>query len=79
MRGETAVVIVAHGGTQMAVLDRFAERNAGEPEDRLPDYYGWQLPCACGYVLDAAFPGKAGQERPSQLRLRVLGTCSLAE
>ena len=79
MRGETAVVIVAHGGTQMAVLDRFAKRAAGEPEDKLPDYYGWQLPCACGYILEAAFPEEAGQERLPQLSLHVQGTCSFTE
>ena len=79
MRGETSVVIVAHGGTQMAVLDRYAERNAGEPEDKLPDYYGWQLPCACGYILEAAFPEEAGQERLPQPSLHVLGTCSFTE
>ena len=39
-------VIVAHGGTQMAVLERFAVEKK--------DYYSWQLPCGHGYRLDAA-------------------------
>lgn len=40
------LVIVAHGGTQMAVLEAFAD----EPRD----YYTWQRPCGHGYRLDAA-------------------------
>lgn len=39
-------VIVAHGGTQMALLEQFAT----EPRD----YYAWQLPCGHGYLLDAS-------------------------
>lgn len=39
-------VIVAHGGTQMALLAQFA----AEPRD----YYVWQLPCGHGYLLDAS-------------------------
>lgn len=39
-------VIVAHGGTQMSVLEAYAT------EQR--DYYAWQLPCGHGYRLDAA-------------------------
>ena len=43
--GEERLVILAHGGTQMAALERFA----------LPrrDYYAWCGPNAGGYVLDA--------------------------
>lgn len=37
-------VIVAHGGTQMALLEQFGE------EQR--DYYEWQLPCGYGYELE---------------------------
>lgn len=40
------VVIVAHGGTQMAVLERW-----GAPRQ---DYYRWQTPCGSGWELDAA-------------------------
>jgi alpha-ribazole phosphatase len=43
-REEDALVIVAHGGTQMAVMERYA----------LPhkDYYRWCGPNAGGYVLE---------------------------
>ena len=43
--GEELLVILAHGGTQMAALERYA----------LPhkDYYEWCGPNAGGYVLDA--------------------------
>lgn len=39
-------VIVAHGGTQMALLEQFATESR--------DYYDWQLPCGHGYILDAS-------------------------
>lgn len=41
--GEDPLVIVAHGGVQMAVMERFA----------LPEreYFDWKAPCAGGYVL----------------------------
>ena len=44
-RGDERLVIVAHGGTQMAALESFA----------LPhrDYYEWCGPNAGGFVLDA--------------------------
>ena len=44
--GEELLVILAHGGTQMAALERYA----------LPhkDYYEWCGPNAGGFVLDAA-------------------------
>ena len=44
--GEERLVILAHGGTQMAALERYA----------LPhkDYYEWCGPNAGGFVLDAA-------------------------
>ena len=44
--GEELLVILAHGGTQMAAMERYA----------LPrrDYYAWCGPNAGGYVLDAA-------------------------
>ena len=44
-RGEEQLVILAHGGTQMAAMERFA----------LPreDYYHWCAPNAGGYLLDA--------------------------
>ena len=44
--GEKNLVIVAHGGTQMAVMERYA----------LPrrDYFDWLGPYGGGYVLDAS-------------------------
>lgn len=43
--GKRSLVIVAHGGTQMAVMDRFARPHR--------DYYSWRAPNAGGYVLSA--------------------------
>ena len=44
--GEPQLVIVAHGGTQMAALERFAVPHK--------NYYSWCAPAAGGFVLDAA-------------------------
>ena len=44
-RGEELLVIMAHGGTQMAVMERYALPRAG--------YYHWCGPNAGGYVLEA--------------------------
>lgn len=59
VQGQTQLVIVAHGGTQMAVMERFA----------LPrcDYYHWCAPNGGGYLLDAA-------EWQKRRLLRLLGT-----
>lgn len=57
-------VIVAHGGTQMAVLERFA---VGKK-----DYYSWQLPCGHGYRLDAA-------QWQTERKLEVLGQTDYTE
>lgn len=45
-RSWSRLVVVAHGGTQMAVLERYA----------LPrkDYFQWHAPTGGGFVLDAA-------------------------
>mgnify|MGYP000766765985 CR=1 FL=1 len=43
--GEERLVILAHGGTQMAAMERYALPHA--------DYYHWCAPNAGGYVLDA--------------------------
>jgi len=43
---EGPLVIVAHGGTQMAVLERFAIPRK--------DYFSWLGPLGGGFVLDAA-------------------------
>ena len=63
-RGEALLVIVAHGGTQMAALSRFV----------LPhrDYYEWNAPNAGGFVLDAS------QWRARRV-LRVVKTVCYAE
>lgn len=57
--GEDPLVIVAHGGTQMAVMERLA----------LPrrDYFSWNGPLGGGFVLD-------GSCRQGELVLRLLGT-----
>lgn len=38
------LVIVAHGGVQMAVMERFALPERG--------YFDWNVPCGGGYVLE---------------------------
>lgn len=38
------LVIVAHGGVQMAILERYAKPHR--------DYFGWAAPCGGGFVLD---------------------------
>lgn len=38
------LVIVAHGGVQMAILERYAKPSR--------DYFHWQAPCGGGFVLD---------------------------
>ena len=42
---EEQLVLVVHGGTQMAVMEAFA----------IPSrpYFSWGLPCGQGYVLEA--------------------------
>ena len=60
--GRESLVIVAHGGTQMAVLERFGEEKK--------DYWKWMLPGGHGYVLEAADTG--------ELLLRVKEICSYA-
>ena len=47
--GEEELVIVAHGGTQMAILERW-----GSPART---YYRWQTACGHGWLLEAAWPG----------------------
>lgn len=41
---DSPVVIVAHGGVQMAVMERFALPERG--------YFDWSAPCGGGYVLE---------------------------
>lgn len=56
-KGLAAVTFVAHGGTQMAVMERYSH------EDR--PYWQWQLPSGHGYLLET----KNWAEEP---RLRVI-------
>ena len=63
-RGAKRLVIVAHGGTQMAALSRFAEPHR--------DYYDWNAPLAGGFVLDAA-------QWPERRVLRVVKTVCYME
>lgn len=42
--GSSPLVIVAHGGVQMAVMERFALPERG--------YFDWSAPCGGGYVLE---------------------------
>lgn len=63
-RGEALLVIVAHGGTQMAALSRFAEPHR--------DYYDWNAPNGGGFVLDAA-------DWQARRTLRVVKTVCYAE
>lgn len=51
--GEDEVVIVAHGGTQMAALERW-----GRPAR---EYWRWQTSCGCGWLLD--WDGARGELR----------------
>ena len=44
--GAERLVIVAHGGVQMAALERFALPRRG--------YFDWRAPCGGGFLLDAA-------------------------
>lgn len=46
LRGAEHLVIVAHGGVQMAALERF-----GLPPRA---YFDWQAPCGGGFLLDSA-------------------------
>ena len=52
------LTIVAHGGTQLAVLSAFA--------DPVRSYFDWSVPCGHSYVLDAS-------RWPTERRLTVLG------
>ena len=47
---EEDLFIVSHGGTQMAILERW-----GRPAR---DYYSWQRPCGCGWKLSLKEPEK---------------------
>ena len=44
--GAETIAVTAHGGTQMAVMEKWAD------EDRA--YWEWQTDCGCGWILDTA-------------------------
>ena len=48
-RGSGELVIVAHGGTQMAILERWGETARA--------YWQWQRPCGCGWLLETEADG----------------------
>ena len=54
---ENNLTIVAHGGTQMAILSTYA--------DPVKSYFDWSIPCGHSYVLDAS-------RWPTERRLTVL-------
>lgn len=54
-RGEEGVTIVAHGGTIMAVMERF-----GRPRR---EFFAWQVAQGCGLVLDASVWARTGTLR----------------
>ena len=73
------LVVVAHGGVQMAIMERFAEEKR--------DYWKWMLPSGCGYLLETKtipgcedYHGKARcldrfnfpEESNPDLKLRIL-------
>ncbi len=67
--------IVSHGGTQMAILERW-----GRPAR---EYYSWQKPCGCGWMLSLKnskdspdLPGETAGSSAQSLELHVLGEVS---
>lgn len=66
-----SLFIISHGGTQMAILEKW-----GRPAR---DYYGWKRPCGCGWKLslkksETAGPGSSAAD-PAEygsLELHVL-------
>lgn len=58
-QGDKDLFIVAHGGTQMVVMERFV--------DSAPPFYSWLTDCGQGYQLDTA-PWKEHR------RLTIVGT-----
>lgn len=50
-----SIAVVAHGGTQMAVLERWGTGDRS--------YWQWQRPCGCGWLLDT-------ESWPQRLRIR---------
>ena len=69
--GEEMLVILAHGGTQMAAMERYA----------LPhkDYYEWCAPNAGGFVLDAIFGDPAWLTHPVVIMGKALSRANKAQ
>ena len=72
---ENDLFIVSHGGTQMAILERW-----GRP---VRDYYSWQSPCGSGWLLELkvnecanAHNGKIQRAGIISPKLRVVQTVS---
>ena len=72
---ENDLFIVSHGGTQMAILERW-----GRP---VRDYYSWQSPCGSGWLLElkvnecaSAHNGKIQRAGIISPELRVVQTVS---
>ena len=72
---ENDLFIVSHGGTQMAILERW-----GRP---VRDYYSWQSPCGSGWLLELkvnecanAHNGKIQRAGLTCPELRVIKTVS---
>lgn len=61
VQGASQLVIVAHGGTQMAVLAQYAVPHR--------DYYEWNAPLGGGYILETDAAAWAGEQA---LRLKGL-------
>lgn len=62
------LIIVSHGGTQMAILERW-----GRPAR---DYYDWQRPCGCGWKLSLQ-ESEYTTSIPDQMNAAAHGTVNL--
>ena len=62
-RGDEALWIVAHGGTQMVVMETFVDPSR--------PYYSWLLDCGAGYEMDT-------ERWAGERKLTLLGTLSFA-
>lgn len=67
-QGKADLFIVSHGGTQMAILEKW-----GCPAR---DYYDWQRPCGCGWKL-ALHKVDGGDPKPDQTEAAVYSTLEL--
>lgn len=65
---EEDLIIVSHGGTQMAILERW-----GRP---VRDYYDWQCPCGCGWKLSLKKSEKTAS-KPDEMNAAEYDTIEL--